>query len=253
MNTIETRLTDETYWNEGYKDAVFGEATSGGLVDLLNKYLDNVENKSCIEIGSFPGAYLPVIGKKGYILNGIDFNPRNEKDLPEWLSGMGLKTGKFWAGDFFEFIKEEKTTYDLVCSFGFIEHFENYLEVIAAHLKLLKPGGKIIITTPNFRGWMQYLPHKLFDNENLGKHNLKSMNPVAWKMLMEQNGLEVQFSGYFGKYNFWVDTAKHRSGLSKLLLKSTNRIIYNLNKLIKRSGKDAKAYSAFCGIVAVKK
>ncbi len=247
-----TRLTDEKYWDEGYQGQQLTAATEGSLPDLLNAYLDKVENKTCIEIGSFPGTYLPAIGKKGYTLNGIDFNERNKTDLPPWLAGLGLKTGEFWSGDFFEFVKTANKKYDLVCSFGFIEHFENYDEVIQAHLDMVSPGGKVIITTPNFAGWMQYIPHRLFDKENLAKHNVKSMAPKKWKKLMESNGFEVKYCGYFGKYYFWYDPAEHRSKLKMFFLKNVNRLIFNLNKLVKMSGKESKAYSAFCGIVAIK-
>ena len=125
--------------------------------------------------------------------------------------------------------------------------------MIGMHVKLLKPSGKIVITTPNFRGWLQYLPHRFFDNENLKKHNIKSMNPAAWKKQLEALGLTVTFAGYFGKYYFWTDNTAKRSGLEKFLLKTVNRIIFNLNKLIKKSGMESKSYSAFCGIVAERK
>lgn len=247
------RLTDEKYWNEGYTEQQFAEARDGALIDLLNTYLENVQQQTCMEIGSFPGSYIPAIGRKGYKLHGIDFNKRNADELPQWLSSLGLNVGQFWSGDFFEFIKDHKTRYDLVCSFGFIEHFENYKEVIQSHIDMVKPAGKIIITTPNFRGWMQYIPHKLFDKENLKIHNLKSMNPGEWKKVLEANGFEVKFSGWLGKYYFWVDDSQKRSKLQLFLLKNVNRIIFNLNKIIKKAGKDSQSYSAFCGIVAERK
>lgn len=246
------RLTDEAYWNDGYNNQPFGEAIGGPLENFLDKHLGNAPGMTCLEIGSFPGSYLPVIGRKGYLLNGVDFNKRNEVELAQWLRSLGLQVGEFWSGDFFEFAKDHNIRYDLVCSFGFIEHFSDFPEVIGAHLKLLKPSGKIIITTPNFRGWMQYIPHKLFDNENLKKHNIKSMNPAAWRKLLEDNGFKVTFSGYFGKYYFWVDDTKKRSEFELFFLKIVNRVIFNLNKLIKKSGIESKNYSAFCGIVAEK-
>ncbi len=248
-----TRLTDEAYWNSGYVQTEFTDATGSSLEVLLTKYLEDGTSRSCLEIGSYPGSYMPAIGRKGYQLHGIDFNKRNANDLPQWLKGLGLTVGEFWSGDFFDFAKNHTNRYDLICSFGFIEHFENYLEVIEEHIKLLKPTGQIIITTPNFSGWMQYLPHKFFDAKNLTKHNLKSMNPGAWRKLLEAHGFTVTFSGYFGKYYFWVDESEKRSKLQLFLLKNVNRLIFNLNKLIKKSGKESKSYSAFCGIVAVRK
>lgn len=247
------RLTDEAYWNDGYSDQPFSEAIGGPLELFLDTHLKKVANETCLEIGSYPGSYLPVIGRKGYQLNGIDFNKRNEYDLPAWLKSINIPTGKFYSGDFFEFIKTHDIKYDLVCSFGFIEHFENFEEVIQAHIELVKPQGKIIITTPNFRGWMQYLPHKFLDKQNLKIHNIKSMNPQAWKKVLAANGFTVTFQGYFGKYYFWVDEQQQRSKIQLFILKNVNRLIFNLNKVIKKIGKESKSYSAFCGIVAERK
>lgn len=244
------RLTDEKYWSDGYGEHPLGEAKSGALVNFLRDHLRDGKNKSCLEIGSFPGSYIPVIGRMGYQLNGIDFNKRNADELPKWLLSMGLPVGEFWSGDFFEFINTHPDRYDLVCSFGFIEHFENYEEVIKLHVDLVKPKGRIIITTPNFRGWMQWLPRRLLDLENLKKHYLKSMSPLEWRKILESNGFEVIFSGWFGKYEFWVDPSQKRTKWKLFLLKIVNRIIFNLNKIIKKTGKDSKSYSAFCGIVA---
>ena len=100
---------------------------------------------------------------------------------------------------------------------------------------------------------MQYLPHKLFDNENLKKHNLRSMNPQEWSKILESNGFEIKFQGWFGKYNFWVDDTQYRSKFQQYLLKISNRFIFNLNKIIKKTGIESKSYSAFCGIVAERK
>ncbi len=58
---------------------------------------------------------------------------------------------------------------------------------------------------------------------------------------------------YFGKYYFWTDDTAKRSGFEKFMLKTVNRIIFNLNKLIKKAGIESKSYSAFCGIVAERK
>ena len=246
------RLTDETYWNAGYETLHLAEAKGGYLEAFLDDYVEKKDDATCMEIGSFPGSYLPLIGRKGYRLYGIDFNKRNSCDLPEWLRESGLPVGEFWSDDFFDFIKNHSVQYDLVCSFGFVEHFENFREVIAMHAQLVKPGGQIIITTPNFRGWMQYLPHKIFDYENLKKHNLKSMNPPEWSKILRSEGFEVRFQGYFGKYYFWVDENEKRSRTKLFFLRNVNRLIFNLNKLIKRTGRESKKYSAFCGIVALK-
>lgn len=53
-----------------------------------------------------------------------------------------------------EYLKEDifklqlESTFDIVCSFGLIEHFENKKEIIYAHKKYLKQDGYLILLVP---------------------------------------------------------------------------------------------------------
>jgi len=124
--------------------------------------------------------------------------------------------------------------------------------VINDHLKLLKPGGLLTITTPNFKGFMQYIPHKFFDNANLKKHYLPSMNPNRWKNILEKKGFIIRHYGYFGGYQFWVDGEVKRNKVTKVMLRITERGISQLNKIVRFFGWESKLYSSFCGVVATK-
>ena len=244
-----TRLTDEKFWSDSYVETEVQDLADHDVALFVKKHLKPVNNKTALELGSFPGAFLPTIGRFHYKLNGIDFNPRNATELPNWLRTCGLDVGKFYSGDLFEFVKNNQGKYDLVCSFGLIEHFENFEDLIRTHVQLLEPGGKLIITTPNFRGWMQYLPHKIFDSYNLSKHYLPSMKPGKWKKILEQEGMTVEFAGYFGGFTFWVDRQQKRSAISRFFLRITERTISQLRKILRFN---SPAFSAFCGIAAVK-
>lgn len=246
------RLTDEEYWDKGYKSIDFYDQSTHDVANFLNKYLKDGYGKTSLEVGSFPGSFIPTIARKGYLVNGVDFNKGNSTALPAWLKSFGFEVGTFWTADFFDFIKVNSDNFDLVCSFGLIEHFKNYEEVIEAHIKLLKPGGQLIITTPNFRGLLQYLPHKLLDKENLNKHFLPSMRPKEWKKILERNGFQVDYHGYFGGYYFWVDRFQPRNKIEKLLLRFTERLISQFNKLFLKIKLQSSSFSSYCGIVATK-
>lgn len=244
------QLTNEEYWNEGYTGTGFDDQADHDVAVFLNKNLPVVKGKTCFEIGSFPGAFLPTIGRKGFIINGIDYNERNSDELPRWLNNIGVKTGKFITGDFFKYLENTEEQFDLVCSFGFIEHFENFEEVIHAHIKMVKRGGQIVITTPNFHGLLQKIPRRIFDKGNLEKHYLPSMDPGKWKLILEKNGFNVTKYGYFGGYSFWVERNVQRNKMQDLLLKITEKIIYQFKKIFKTFSYESSAFSAYCGIVA---
>ena len=45
-----------------------------------------------------------------------------------------------------------EASFDLVYSLGVIEHFEDARSIVEKHLFLTKPGGRVVISIPNFGG-----------------------------------------------------------------------------------------------------
>jgi SAM-dependent methyltransferase len=163
------------------------------------------------------------------------------------LKNEGFKIGNFWVEDFFNFYPEE--SFDVVCSFGFIEHFYNFEDVIARHAALVKEGGCLMITTPNFRGAIQNFLHRHYDKGNLVLHNLKSMAPDKWAIVLENLGFEIIYKGHFGGFWFW--TGNETLGpFKKRMLWIIQRLIPPLRKAL---WFESKSFSAYCGIVAKRK
>ena len=241
-----TRLTTKGYWTTENSNFFFGRHNDHAIEKVIKKYIPINTVGNCIEIGSFPGPFLTVFGDLGYTLNGIDFHPKNSKDLPEWLLSEGYKVNEFETGDFFNYPGTKK--FDVVASFGFIEHFENFKEVILKHAELVNENGYIIITTPNFRGSIQYWLHKTFDKNNLKLHNVESMQPDIWASLLAVNGFDIKYKGFFGGFLFWRDIEQMNIFKEKLLWIIV-RIIPRLGKVI---WFESAAFSGYCGVVAKK-
>lgn len=242
----DERLTTKEFWtyeNPGFK---FERHSGHAIYNLIRKYIPPNKNGSCIEIGSFPGPFLTVFGDLGYTLNGIDFHPKNEHDLPEWLKSQGYQIGEFKTIDFFEYSTPNK--FDVVSSFGFIEHFENYKEVILKHARMVRDNGYLVITTPNFRGRFQKWLHKTYDKTNLSLHNLESMQPEIWASVLIENGFKIKYKGYFGGFLFWR-SVEPMSGFKQKSLWVIERVIQRLRKVLWfQSG----SFSGYCGIIAKK-
>ncbi len=242
----EERLTTKEYWTSEDPCFSFQRHTDHEIDVLIKKYIPRTNHGSCLEIGSFPGPFLTTFGDLGYRLNGIDFHPKNEKDLPAWLSSQGFTTSEFRTIDFFKYDTAKK--YDVVASFGFIEHFKDFREVILKHISLVNNNGYLVITTPNFKGWIQQWLHRTFDKNNLKLHNLESMQPKVWATIMKANGFEVIYTGYFGGFQFWKANEKMN------VIKRTSfwfivRIIPLLCKILRF---ESKAFSAYCGVIGRK-
>lgn len=243
---MDNRLTSKEFWVTAGQTHKFSRHILHGIDFFIKRYIPRNENGNCIEIGSYPGPHLATFGDMGYKLNGIDFHPDNSTALPAWLNSQGYKTGEFLSIDFFEF--EIKQKYDVVASFGFIEHFIDYKEVLVKHASLVGDNGYIIVTTPNFRGWIQYWLHNNFDKKNLAHHNTESMNPSAWKKLLEALHFEIIYYGYFGDFWFWHSHEK--------LPAWKRNMLWVIERIIQRARKmlwfQSPAFSAYAGIVARK-
>ena len=242
------KLTTQEYWQSNSESVIFKRQDASHDIDVfIQKYIPSTRVGAAIEIGSFPGPHLATFGDLGYELNGVDFCIGNDVGLPKWLMSQGFKIGDFILCDFFDFKSDRQ--FDVVCSFGFIEHFLNYEEVIAKHADLVNKGGYLVITTPNFRGSVQLFLHKYFDKENLAVHNLESMQPKKWAEQLTESGFEILYKGHFGKFWFWHGTEK-LSFFKRRLLWIIQRLVPVIRKLMIS---DSSAVSAYCGIVARRK
>lgn len=233
----------QSHWDQAYANSNLAMAAEDDPIRvLLENRLPHAPIAS-LELGCYPGRYLSVLGNMGHEVNGVDLTPRVTTDLPDWLRSLGSMVGDFVRDDVFQY--DPGRTFDVVASFGLIEHFTNWEDLFLKHIHLLSPGGFLIITTPNFRSLIQHSLHRLLDEVNLGRHNLAAMNPERWREIATMNGLEVQYCGGIGRFEFWADAQK-RHFIQKLLLKAVrfSKPLWNL------SPPDTLCLSPYYGIIA---
>lgn len=239
-------FVSQQYWDNSYRNLNLDiDISNDPIVDLLNRVLTTTQEKTVLEIGCFPGRYLRVFGELGYELNGVDTTPKTTTDLPVFFKSKGYKIGHLSCESIFDYQPTKK--FDVVCSFGFIEHFDNWQQIIDVHLSHLKPGGILIITVPNFSGFFQHIFHLLFDLENLRRHNLRAMNVEKWMRYLKSKNpnFKVLFSGSFGEIDFWVD--KDVLGKWRSRFKRKWNLITELIK--KKQMRSSNLYSPYKGII----
>lgn len=238
-------LVDQSYWDSSYSDvAPHMVPESDQLRIWLEKYVAAGNGRNCLEVGCYPARYLSVLGELGYTLNGIDLTPR-VSELKMSLS-QKYPTGEFIHADFLSY--DNNSAFDLVCSFGFIEHFTNWQEVLIKHAQLVKNNGLLVIETPNFGGWFQRLIHSWLDNENYKRHNVESMDPKQWAELIEPLGFEIIRCEYFGRFEFWSDTKRYT-----LLQHIGLRLLGKCDPILKKIRPGKRAFSPYCGLIAIRK
>jgi SAM-dependent methyltransferase len=227
-------LTSASNWSGRHSR---GEIKSILFGDLFSRYLKKTKGESCLEIGCVPGRFLAYICRNfGYYPEGIDYVKDTKKITGETLFCNGLREFTLYEEDFTKWKATKQ--YDLVCSFGFIEHFEGDLnrQVIEKHVKLLKLRGKLLIDIPNFN-YFQYLFHLMLNREVLGTHNTKIMNLSYFKKIAKTYNLKILHLDYYGGlFNYWglTENANFFQRLVFRLLKKVSKFAKKIRFLNNR-------------------
>lgn len=241
-----TSLAKKSDWDRLYRDKKpYGVSRKDQIAQWILAHLPETTSARALEIGCFPGRYLPIVGALGYQLNGVDMQ-EGVHEMPSWLSTQNLKVGEFSQADFFQW--KPGKTFDLVLSLGFVEHFENWPAVIERHLEFVAPGGLLLLEAPNFLGNFQNWFHRTFDAQNLSMHHVPAMDPFKWAKLVSQHGFEIEFVGFFGRFHLWADPSglsSRKNYLLKWLLRSRNLLKHLLPS-------NSKCFSPYAGLVARK-
>ncbi|MBN7805992.1 methyltransferase domain-containing protein [Agrobacterium rosae] len=209
----EQMIVDQSYWDKSYSKLKFFRLQQGDQTTaLLNKYLPRAKaDKSAFEIGCFPGRFIAEIGELGYVLHGCDTTPRVATDLGPWLESQGYAVGEIIQAPYQDFIDNR---YDLVASFGFIEHFDDYENVFLEHCKMVNAGGYLVVQFPNFRGLVQHKLHQYFDLDNLNNHVIAAMELEFYRKILPAD-FDTLYCRYYGGFDFWTDDFKKRNSYLK--------------------------------------
>lgn len=246
---METAYPQEI-WDEEHARDRFGAAPERDQVRRwMDHWLGNLRGPAVrsLEIGCFPGRYLAYFGQRGFEVNGVDLTPRVSPEMRDWLVNSGFRVGRIERGDFFEF--EDPAGFDIVLSSGFLEHFPDWQRCFSRHIDLLKPGGLLLLTTPNFAGRFQHLLHRILDRGNLDRHVLPAMNLDSWRRYAESRGLEVLATEHFYEFDFW-NGPQRRPAWQKAASRSIHFLLPLLRLLIPAGAPWAAPY---LGIVARRK
>ena len=89
--------------------------------------------------------------------------------------------------------------------------------VVAKHLNVLAPGGRLVVTIPNLRG-ANYLLAWLFCKDLIPLHNLSIMRRDKFCNLFLTHELAPLLCGYFGTFSFGIFNTQPESKRRYLLM-----------------------------------
>lgn len=172
-----------------HKRALLALKKAGGCSPARTRVLD---------VGCFNGFFVKELVMRGYDAHGIDFN-RDAVEFGKRCYGLGDRLRRQSLQELG--LSGEK--FDVVTMFEVIEHLPSPEDMLGEVLRVLKPGGLLVVSTPNSK--MCWRPPLDFP-----PHHLSRFTPLALELLLRRSGLsflggEEQMSLY--------DLIRHRSGL----------------------------------------
>ncbi|MEK7124310.1 MAG: class I SAM-dependent methyltransferase [Patescibacteria group bacterium] len=174
------------------------------------KFLERSENlpKSfkILDLGCGAGEFIYELSKKGFDVFGIDFDGKAIEIAKE---RFGLKNV---SADSFEnfFKKSNSKKFDVITFFEVLEHLDNHREFIENLKKVLKPGGRMALSTPSrervLANWNKW---------DFPPHHFTRWNKKSIENIFSKNGFKLDFIDYVETFKITMGAidGKLRSGL----------------------------------------
>ncbi|MDP3883012.1 MAG: class I SAM-dependent methyltransferase [Candidatus Staskawiczbacteria bacterium] len=201
-------------WNKYYKEEKVnpkaGFFTSYDIFlhdSILAKYFPfnsgSKEKVKICEIGSGDGKLLKKISDNfNYEPYGIEFAKgpiQSAKDR-----GINIIEGDAFSPEILEKYKEY---FDVIYSYGFIEHIMPSEKAVEIHLQMLKKGGYFFIQIPRLKGF-NYLKFRIFRPDLLPLHNLAIMEEEILRSLCRKGNVQELFCKNYGTFKLRIPMVK---------------------------------------------
>jgi 2-polyprenyl-3-methyl-5-hydroxy-6-metoxy-1,4-benzoquinol methylase len=119
---------EETYWS---------------VITTIENSIDDKQNAQILEVGCGMGYLTYALNTAGYNVTGLDISQ-------EAVNEANRSFGEHYiAADIYKYAPNNTAKYDIVVLTEVIEHIETPTEFLQQLVSMLKPDGKVLVTTPN--------------------------------------------------------------------------------------------------------
>jgi len=147
-------------------------------------------------MGAGGSRVLPYVGRKfGCKVFGSDFSLSGCRLLCANLALQGLPQAAVCEDLFQSSLRAD--AFGLVYSCGLVEHFDDTSAAIAEHLRVVKPGGRLVVIVPNFEG-LQGRIWKRLARPLWERHRV--FGPEVLAGILKDLKLDSVESGYLGSF-----------------------------------------------------
>lgn len=201
MNPSESQaLTKPEFWDGFWKNVRLPALPDSSrryercFLELFDRFFEFDPSLRVFEAGCAPGAWLAYFSRRfGYQAFGCDTSTRGVELTRENFRLCGV-AGTVVQTEFLD--APGDGTFDVVLSLGFIEHFADPGPVLDKHVRLLKPGGVLVLEVPNLVGLNAWLSTA----ELIAIHNQSIMNRKFFVDFARSRKLETLYLDFIGGF-----------------------------------------------------
>jgi SAM-dependent methyltransferase len=162
---------------------------------------DTTKKLNILDWGCGEGAFTKRLLDNGYSVTSVDVSKDNFFVENSNFIQLNFNNNHELSA----FVQSNNEKFDVVVGMEVIEHIENPWEYIRQLKSMLKPGGLIIITTPNITSWHSRLRFLIYGNYDdfTPLSQFEHINPITpWEMnlIFTRIGLNQIKFDYAGKF-----------------------------------------------------
>jgi len=163
-------------------------------ISLFRSYVP--DGSSVLDIGAGAGAFATRLANAGYAVTAIDVDPG--KWIPKEIPFFEVDVNSGIAGSV-------RDKFDAACCLEVIEHVENPWKLFRDISETLRPGGRLLLSTPNVASFLSRLiflrsgKFHQFGDEDIAYGHINPVTPFEMETIADRAGLrvlEMQPGGY---------------------------------------------------------
>lgn len=150
---------------------------------LLDSFEPYRKTGKILDVGCGIGYFLDVAKERGWEVYGTEYTDEAIEICSQ--KGISMKQGKLDPHNY------DPESFDVITSFEVIEHINNPIEEITNFYSLLRKGGLVYLTTPNFNALLRYRLKAEY-NVIVYPEHLSYYTPKTIKRLFKQIGFKTE-------------------------------------------------------------